>query len=190
MGEATAAALRAIRTLFPHSPHAPRDVRGGGGGGAESGTSEKLARFVVADLGGGAAGARLLYLTGDKNRDTLAAVVREAGVALESVQVYATQGSSRFEEDLRGALQDLGWPGESFSFPPLSFVGNSYKWTFLKVYGGMKTSGGGSYTSPPAPPSTSPQYWTSFSTSRERSVKVTPDFPLMLLLLDRLPQLH
>ena len=102
MGEATAAALAAI----PASPHAPRDVRGG----AAAGTSERLARFIVDERargGGGTCGGRLLYLTGDKNRDTLPNILKDAGLTLENMQVYATQGSSRFEEDLQGVLDGV-----------------------------------------------------------------------------------
>ena len=53
-------------------------------------------------------GKKLLYLTGDKNRDTLPSILNEAGIALESVQVYATRGSARFETDVRAAMSALG----------------------------------------------------------------------------------
>ncbi|KAI0705998.1 tetrapyrrole biosynthesis uroporphyrinogen III synthase [Cerioporus squamosus] len=106
VGQATASALSAIHDSFPSSRHTPRDIRGA----AESGTSEKLAHFIVSDLSarpGGAEGRKLLYLTGDKNRDTLPMILTDAGIELDSLQVYATQGSSRFEEDLSNALEGV-----------------------------------------------------------------------------------
>lgn len=43
---------------------------------------------------------KLLYLTGDKNRETLPEILREGGLELRSLKVYETRGSSRFEEEL------------------------------------------------------------------------------------------
>ncbi|TFK47147.1 tetrapyrrole biosynthesis, uroporphyrinogen III synthase [Heliocybe sulcata] len=81
------------------SLYAPKDVRGA----EESGTSEKLARFILNDLKGNA--AKMLYLTGDKNRDTLPTILQEGGVELETLQVYGTQGSRTFERDMRRAIE-------------------------------------------------------------------------------------
>ncbi|KAH9925630.1 uncharacterized protein BXZ73DRAFT_103165 [Epithele typhae] len=89
-GATTAASLRWIRTACPDSPHAPRDVRGG----AEAGTSEKLARFIVDDL--------------TRQSGHVPDILEEAGIGLESLQVYATQGSQTFEADLRAALAGMG----------------------------------------------------------------------------------
>ncbi|KAI0669003.1 tetrapyrrole biosynthesis uroporphyrinogen III synthase [Trametes maxima] len=100
VGGATAAALQAIQAAYPASPHVPGDIRGG----AESGTAEKLAHFIVSDLAESPSSRRLLYLTGDKNRDTLPKILGDGGLELDSLQVYATQGSSRFEGDLKVAL--------------------------------------------------------------------------------------
>ena len=111
VGQATAAALSAIRESFPSSPYVPHDVRGAG----ESGTSEKLAHFIVSDLAPSkekGKGHKLFYLTGDKNRDTLPKILADAGIELDSLQVYATQGSSRFEEDLMNALEGVQALGE------------------------------------------------------------------------------
>lgn len=41
-----------------------------------------------------------MYLTGDKNRETLPEVLREGGLDLRSLKVYETQGSSGFEKEL------------------------------------------------------------------------------------------
>lgn len=93
VGPATAAALRG------QLRNPPRDVRG-----AESGTAEQLARYIVRDA---TRGERLLYLTGDKNRETLSRVVREGlgeGV-LRELRVYATRGVRDFESCLTRALR-------------------------------------------------------------------------------------
>ncbi|RPD53618.1 tetrapyrrole biosynthesis, uroporphyrinogen III synthase [Lentinus tigrinus ALCF2SS1-6] len=106
VGQATASALSAIHDAFPSSPYTPKDIRGA----TESGNSEKLAHFIVADLSSapsGSKGRRLLYLTGDKNRDTLPSILKDAGIELDNLQVYATQGSSRFEDDLMNALEGV-----------------------------------------------------------------------------------
>ncbi|KAI0371011.1 tetrapyrrole biosynthesis, uroporphyrinogen III synthase [Pilatotrama ljubarskyi] len=102
VGSATASALCAIEAAFPESPYTPRDIRGG----SESGTAEKLAHYIVSDVPQSGS-RRLLYLTGDKNRDTLPRILGDGGLELESLQVYATQGSSRFEDDLRQALGEV-----------------------------------------------------------------------------------
>lgn len=98
VGAATASTLTSIASSFPTSPYVPRDIRG-----TESGTAEKLARFIISDVSESGS-KRLLYLTGDKNRDTLPKVLSEARLHLDNLQVYATQGSSRFEENLQTAL--------------------------------------------------------------------------------------
>ncbi|KAI0291587.1 tetrapyrrole biosynthesis, uroporphyrinogen III synthase [Russula brevipes] len=80
-------------------PNPPEDVRG-----TESGTAERLARYIVQDA---TTEGKLLYLTGDKNRDTLSRVVREGlgeGV-LRELRVYATRGVLDFEGSLLRALQ-------------------------------------------------------------------------------------
>ncbi|KDQ52451.1 hypothetical protein JAAARDRAFT_61977 [Jaapia argillacea MUCL 33604] len=95
VGESTASSLLDIHKEY-HTPLAPTDVRGG----AESGTSERLAHFILEDLPTTGEGRKLLYLTGDKNRDTLPKILMDGGVTLESLQVYGTRGSSTFEHDL------------------------------------------------------------------------------------------
>ncbi|KAL1674571.1 tetrapyrrole biosynthesis, uroporphyrinogen III synthase [Schizophyllum commune] len=102
VGRATAVALRAIAD----SPAAPRDIRG-----EESGTGEQLARFIVEDVAREDAErghpARLLYLTGDKNRDTVPTILTEAGISFEPLQVYGTCGAPDFEQRLDEALAGL-----------------------------------------------------------------------------------
>lgn len=100
VGDATAAALADIQHISSSNHFAPQDIRGG----AESGTSEKLAHFILQDLGRNA-GITLLYLTGDKNRDTLPSILKDGELELLNLQVYGTKGSSHFESDLVAALQ-------------------------------------------------------------------------------------
>ncbi|RDX46079.1 tetrapyrrole biosynthesis uroporphyrinogen III synthase [Lentinus brumalis] len=128
VGQATASALSAIRDSFPSSPYGPNDIRGA----AESGSSEKLAHFIVSDLSArpeDARGRKLLYLTGDKNRDTLPKILTDAGIGLDSLQVYATQGSSRFEEDLANALEGVQDPERDESWWIVHFAPSSAKHT-------------------------------------------------------------
>ncbi|KAJ7659943.1 tetrapyrrole biosynthesis, uroporphyrinogen III synthase [Mycena rosella] len=110
VGSSTASALNAIRSTHPHSPLAPTDIRG-----ESSGTSEQLARFILADLESSPRSNRkpFLYLTGDKNRDTLPDILRDGNVQLAPLQVYRTQGSSRFPEDLKLALESSSREGNS-----------------------------------------------------------------------------
>lgn len=97
--------------MFPWMTHlgpAEKQVRGG----AETGMAERLAEFILRE--DQCEGRRLLYLTGDKNRDTLPGILTAGGVALETLEVYSTTGSSTFRDDLGTALKGTP-PGESHS---------------------------------------------------------------------------
>ena len=90
----------ATKAQLARLPSPPKDVRG-----TESGTAERLAHYIVQDA---KRGERLLYLTGDKNRDTLPRIVRDGlgGVEiLEELRVYATRGVENFELTLIRALE-------------------------------------------------------------------------------------
>ncbi|KAG1853191.1 tetrapyrrole biosynthesis, uroporphyrinogen III synthase [Suillus subalutaceus] len=102
VGEATSVALRDLCEKIPM--YTPRDIRGG----SETGTAERLAGFILKDLPSDGTSRKLFYLTGDKNRDTLPRILESAGVALDPLQVYATQGSSMFPHDLSLALEHEG----------------------------------------------------------------------------------
>lgn len=110
VGEATSVALRDLSEKIPL--YAPRDIRGG----SETGTAERLAGFILNDLSSDGTSRRLLYLTGDKNRDTLPRILESAGVALDPLQVYATQGSSMFPHDLSLALECVKEEGSSWGW--------------------------------------------------------------------------
>lgn len=102
VGSATASAASSIRTKFPSSTLTPVDIRGG----AESGSAERLADFILKDLPSSNSDKKtLLYLTGDKNLDTLPQKLSSANIALDSIEVYRTGGSSSFQADLDTALK-------------------------------------------------------------------------------------
>jgi uroporphyrinogen-III synthase len=81
----------------------PKVIRGS----SATGTSERLAHFILEDLSAKESAKKLLYLTGDKNRDVLPNILKSGNVELESLQVYETQGSSNFANDLDEAIQTL-----------------------------------------------------------------------------------
>ncbi|KIY48589.1 tetrapyrrole biosynthesis, uroporphyrinogen III synthase [Fistulina hepatica ATCC 64428] len=89
VGKASSDALSSICHDFPGYPLLPHDIRG-----ETSGTSEQLAEFIVSDLP--TRPATLLYLTGDKNRDTLPRILEHAGIEPRPLQVYGTTCSPTF----------------------------------------------------------------------------------------------
>lgn len=99
VGEATAGALRKFHEESSRTYLAPLDIRGA----SDSGTSERLAQFIVEELQTQGE-KKLLYLTGDKNRDTLPKLLINGGIQLVSLQVYQTQGSSTFATDLKNTI--------------------------------------------------------------------------------------
>ncbi|KAJ7104242.1 tetrapyrrole biosynthesis, uroporphyrinogen III synthase [Mycena belliarum] len=111
VGKSTASALNLIRSAHPRSPFVPMDIRG-----ESSGTSEQLAKFILEDLDSSPPSRQIpfLYLTGDKNRDTLPDILRAGNVDLIPLQVYQTQGSSSMSQDLKLAL-DWSSPGDNSS---------------------------------------------------------------------------
>ena len=114
--EATASATAELRAALP-SRLVPGDTRGQ----AQSGTAEKLAHFISSDLSARADGStarRLLYLTGDKNHDTLPNILTSAGIVLNALRVYATHGSPSFLHDLKNVIENVQagkWPVEMFN---------------------------------------------------------------------------
>ena len=98
VGVATGNVLRNM----PRSPFTPSSQNIIGEG---SGTGEALAKVLIDDQLGRGSQLPLLYLTGDKNRDTLPSLVQAAGLDLEPLQVYATRGSPSFSTDVRKLFQ-------------------------------------------------------------------------------------
>ncbi|KDQ23769.1 hypothetical protein PLEOSDRAFT_1079082 [Pleurotus ostreatus PC15] len=101
VGKSTASALREL-------DGAPKDIRG-----EDSGNAEQLARHILNDTR--QISGKLLYLTGDKNRDTLPNILTSNNLILHQLQVYETRGSARFATDLADVLSkgtddnDLCW---------------------------------------------------------------------------------
>ena len=118
VGESTAAAVRALGSTLPDHLIPVKVL-----GGAEAGTSEALAHFILTHLAESdnasviseASGttahsarrkrtAKLLHLTGDKNRETLGKILTDGGVEVDAVQVYETRGSPGFRSALKQAV--------------------------------------------------------------------------------------
>ncbi|KAG9217703.1 hypothetical protein CCMSSC00406_0003608 [Pleurotus cornucopiae] len=90
VGKSTASALREF-------DGAPKDIRG-----EDSGNAEQLARCILNDTR--QMSGKLLYLTGDKNRDTLPSILASNNLVLHQLQVYETRGSAHFATDLADVL--------------------------------------------------------------------------------------
>ena len=77
-------------------------------GAKEAGTGEALAKFICADYPSrNPDGMPLLYLVGDKNAGGAEGVLRDAGIGLTLVQVYATEPSGSFEDDFGRAVNGV-----------------------------------------------------------------------------------
>jgi len=125
VGQATASALSSIRTTY-HTPYAPGVILG-----ESSGTGEHLANFILSSEGISRL-KKVLYLTGDKNRDTVPRILGQAGVVVSPVKVYETQFSSNFAQDLQDALQSaskrLCLPSQSRIIDHLAFIAEHDQW--------------------------------------------------------------
>ncbi len=105
VGKATASALSSLHDLFPATHHhllpSPAMIRG-----QESGNAEQLANFIVQDIQANGHESNLLYLKGDKNRETLPSILNAASLKFDPVQVYGTTGSSSFKDDLERVIEE------------------------------------------------------------------------------------
>ncbi|KAG5642299.1 hypothetical protein DXG03_003043 [Asterophora parasitica] len=106
VGQGTAAALSEVQQAYGQTPYTPEELRG-----ESSGTGERLAQFIRDQP---EKPKKLLYLTGDKNRDTVPTILGEAGIELRALKVYETQGSSTFERDLGKAIE------QTLKHPPVA----------------------------------------------------------------------
>ncbi|KAF4612287.1 hypothetical protein D9613_003655 [Agrocybe pediades] len=100
VGPATASALSDVFTEFKDLGLNSVDIRGDSCGNAAS-----LAPFILEDMK--SVPRKLLYLTGDKNRDTLPRILNDGGIELETLQVYTTRGSPSFQENLARTLHSM-----------------------------------------------------------------------------------
>ncbi|TDL27017.1 tetrapyrrole biosynthesis uroporphyrinogen III synthase [Rickenella mellea] len=96
VGESTSRALKDIGLSRP-SHLTPNDIRGA----TESGTSERLAHFILSEQSHRENRFKFLYLKGDKNRDDLPNILVAGGITLVSVKVYETRGSPSFATTLQ-----------------------------------------------------------------------------------------
>ena len=111
VGQATAAALSSVRAVCNHTPYSPGPTLG-----ESSGTGEQLANFILS-FEGRPIPKMLLYLTGDKNRDTVPRILGEADIVVNPVKVYETKFSSNFTRDLEAAFQNVSKSLSPFSRP-------------------------------------------------------------------------
>lgn len=91
-----------------HSTPSSQNIIGEG-----SGTGEALAKVIIDDQGSRTTKLPLLYLTGDKNKDTLPTLVKAAGLDLEPLQVYGTRGSPNFSTGVTELFRRHPTLGES-----------------------------------------------------------------------------
>lgn len=78
-------------------------------GAEETGNGDKLASFIVEFFKsmGRTPELPLLYLVGDKNRETIQDSLKENGIKVERLQVYETAMAHDFEERLDAVLEGL-----------------------------------------------------------------------------------
>lgn len=119
MGQATAAALSSVRAVYNHTPYSPGPTLG-----ESSGTGEQLANFILS-FEGRPIPKMLLYLTGDKNRDTVPRILGEADIVVNPVKVYETKFSSNFTRDLEAAFQNVSKSLSPFSRPKFTTSKNN-----------------------------------------------------------------
>ena len=81
VGKASSAALQETFAAFAHLGVGWPDIRG-----ESNGNAANLVPLILDDIK--ERPEKLLYLTGDKNRDTLPRLLEEGGMSLQSLQVY------------------------------------------------------------------------------------------------------
>ncbi|KAF9508794.1 hypothetical protein BS47DRAFT_1365710 [Hydnum rufescens UP504] len=105
IGRATARALKESKYLPRDSPFTPTITLGAD----ESGSGDKLARFIVSDYPNRWAGKPLplLYLTGDKTTGILASTLTADGLDIHPAQVYKTWTRESFNNDVNPIIEWL-----------------------------------------------------------------------------------
>jgi len=105
IGRATAKALKESKYLPRDSPFTPTIILGAD----ESGSGDKLARFIVSDYPNRWAGKPLplLYLTGDKTTGILASALTTDGLEIHPAQVYRTWTRENFDNDVNPIIEWL-----------------------------------------------------------------------------------
>ncbi|KAG8858956.1 hypothetical protein FRB96_004776 [Tulasnella sp. 330] len=96
-------------------------------GAAESGNAEKLGQFIIQDAQRReSTNLPLLYLTGDKSRDTIRTILDKASIPTQLLQVYETRTSSTLAEDIRKAADAT--PKQDRASEPRSVTQPSRTW--------------------------------------------------------------
>lgn len=101
VGHATEKVLSSCSDL----PLAPSKILG-----AESGNGEALAHFIVSDCSNQDPDTErppLLYLTGDKNRETLPQILNDAGLSCAKLQVYETGVVNNLIQQLESTIKRI-----------------------------------------------------------------------------------
>ncbi|KAJ3543393.1 hypothetical protein NMY22_g3163 [Coprinellus aureogranulatus] len=130
VGAATATAVREIQARFKDHGFTSALVRG-----EQSGTGEQLGKFIV-EHHPGDGGGELLYLTGDKNRDTVPSILTESGIPFRPLQVYETRQRPDFQSLLEVTVDSLSngaTPG-TFTQPIPAYTSSAAADSWWAVY--------------------------------------------------------
>jgi uroporphyrinogen-III synthase len=76
-------------------------------GANETGTGEALAHYILEHHSAYDTSLPLLYLTGDKNRDTVPVTLAEGGLVTTPTQVYETGKRDGLEADLNDTISTI-----------------------------------------------------------------------------------
>ncbi|KAG8984997.1 hypothetical protein FRB90_005002 [Tulasnella sp. 427] len=105
VGQKTADTLMALAALRPALYPSPDYVLGA----AATGSGDKLASFIIKSLLDKAerSSVPILYLTGDKNRDTVETALANAHIAIQACQVYQTSARPALSAEIKDAVARL-----------------------------------------------------------------------------------
>jgi uroporphyrinogen-III synthase len=99
VGKATEKSLKAC----PPCKYSPALILGAN----ETGSGEALAHYILKHHGAYNTSLPLLYLTGDKNRDTVPVTLDEGGLKTTPMQVYETGKRDGLEADLKAIISTI-----------------------------------------------------------------------------------
>jgi len=99
VGKATEKSLKAC----PPCKYSPALILGAN----ETGTGEALARYILKHHCAYDTSLPLLYLTGDKNRDTVPVTLAEGGLKTTPTQVYETGKRDGLEADFKAIISTI-----------------------------------------------------------------------------------
>ena len=99
VGKATEKSLKAC----PPCKYSPTSILGAN----ETGTGEALAHYILKHHSAYDTSLPLLYLTGDKNRDTVPVTLAEGGLRATPTQVYETRKRNGLEGDFQETISTI-----------------------------------------------------------------------------------